>query len=150
MPRSLSRKDLAPENDEVCRRPPHPWLVFTLTVTLTNTIVASHTQGVVIHAGNTVILNGVLWNGNRQKTGGGANHIVTVTNAIDGDPAFVDPGGGDYHIGAGSVARDRGLDAGVTTDLDGNPRPVGAGYDLGAYEFQSKWRCRHLPTIMRQ
>ena len=128
--------------------PPHPWLLFTLTVILTNTIVESHTEGVVIHTDNTVILNGVLWFHNDGRTGGGANHIVNVTNAIDDDPAFVDPDGGDYHIGAGSAARDRGLDAGVPTDLDGNPRPVGVWYDAGAYEFQLEYI--HLPTIMKQ
>lgn len=72
---SLSRKDLAPENDGVCS-PPHPWLLFTLTVTLTNTIVESHTEGVVIHTGNMTILNRVLWFHNDERAGGGANHIV--------------------------------------------------------------------------
>ena len=50
-------------------------------------------------------------------------------------PKFVDPLHGDYHLRFGSAAINRGVDAGVTTDLDGNPRPYGAGFDIGAYEF---------------
>jgi hypothetical protein len=116
---------------------PHPWLLFTLTVILTNTIVESHTEGVVIHTGNTAILNGVLWFHNDGKTGDGANHIVIVTNAIDGDPAFVDPDGGDYHIGARKAARDRGVDAGVTDHRPGRQPPSGG--------CRVRSRCLRIP-----
>lgn len=58
-------------------------------------------------------------------------HSLTATLAS----LFVNPVGGDYHLAAGSPAVDRGeILAGVTSDLEGNPRPVGLGSDLGAYE----------------
>lgn len=41
----------------------------------------------------------------------------------------------DFHLKNGSPALDKGKDAGITNDLDGNPRPVGLP-DLGAYEKQ--------------
>src|SRR5262249_23845586 len=49
---------------------------------------------------------------------------------------FVAPGS-DFHLLATSPAVDAG-DASVApaVDLEGNPRPVGAGPDLGAYELQ--------------
>jgi hypothetical protein len=52
------------------------------------------------------------------------------------NPLFVDKANGDYHLQANSPCVDAGkiLDS-VTDDLDGNPRPVGSGYDIGAYEF---------------
>ncbi len=52
---------------------------------------------------------------------------------IDADPLFV--GLFDYHLSAGSPCIDTGTDAGVYTDIDGQSRPSGAGYDMGAYEF---------------
>lgn len=63
-----------------------------------------------------------------------------------GSPAFVNPDGGDYHITAASAARDAGVNAGVSVDIDGDPRPVGAGYDIGADE----WALRvYLPLVLR-
>jgi hypothetical protein len=82
----------------------------TGTVALTNTILVSQTVGITVAAGT---IN--LW----------------------GDPAFVNPSAGDYHLGQGSAAIDAGIDAGVTTDIDGDPRPLGLGFDLGADEFRS-------------
>ena len=55
-------------------------------------------------------------------------------NSITDDPLFV--GGGDYSLQAGSACVNAGADTGLTDDLLGNPRPVGA-YDMGAYERQS-------------
>ena len=76
----------------------------------------------------------------------------TGTGNIDADPMFVDPDNGDYRLAAGSPCIDAGdntaVPAGITTDLDGNPRFVddpstidsGNGdppiVDMGAFEFQ--------------
>ncbi len=41
----------------------------------------------------------------------------------------------DYHLVRNALARDKGKDAGVTSDFEGDPRPLGGGYDLGYDEF---------------
>lgn len=47
---------------------------------------------------------------------------------------FVNPGS-NFHLKSGSPAIDAGRTlSGVTVDLDGNSRPRGNGYDVGAYE----------------
>ncbi|NIO71782.1 MAG: DUF11 domain-containing protein, partial [Anaerolineae bacterium] len=108
------------------------------TAALTNTILVSHTVGITVTAGNMATLERTLWGSgawaNLADTGG-AGIIYTGTYNYTGDPAFVDPDGGNYHIGAASAAIDEGMDAGVTVDIDGESRPVGTDPDLGADEF---------------
>jgi hypothetical protein len=95
---------------------------------------------------STATLEATLWYGNGDNAYG-AGYVGMGTINVYDDPAFVDPAGCDYHIGAGSAAIDVGIDAGVTEDIDGDPRPVGVGPDIGADEF----RMRHvyLPLITR-
>jgi hypothetical protein len=116
---------------------------------LTNTIIAGHAgQGITITAGSTVTLEATLWYSNGTDTGG-AGTILTDTVNVYGDPAFVNPAAGDYHLGEGSAALDAGVDAGVTADMDGDPRPQGTGYDIGADEFGSRTFPIHLPLVLR-
>lgn len=57
--------------------------------------------------------------------------------ALEGD-VFVDPAGFDLHLAEMSPAIDHGTPAGAPPDdYEGNPRPAGAGYDIGAFEDQS-------------
>jgi hypothetical protein len=52
------------------------------------------------------------------------------------NPLFVDPLAANFHLQAGSPAIDAGtMIALVAMDFDGIPRPQGAAYDIGAYEY---------------
>jgi hypothetical protein len=66
------------------------------------------------------------------------NPPVAEWQNISAEPLFVDLANGDFHLQAGSPCINAGNNAFVssTTDLDGNPRIVGASVDIGAYEFQ--------------
>ena len=101
---------------------------------LTNTIVASHTVGLNVVAEVTAKLEGTLWHNNDQAAGGPGT-IVSGTVNLHGDPAFVDPATGDYHLQNSSLAIDAGVRSDVGEDIDGDTRPRGLTYDLGADEY---------------
>jgi Right handed beta helix region/Protein of unknown function (DUF1565) len=79
----------------------------------------------------------------------GAVYQLTDSGRITANPAFVNynpTGTGDYHLQSGSPAIDAGVSsatAGITNgvapidDFDGNSRPMGAAWDIGAYEWGS-------------
>ena len=76
---------------------------------------------------------------------------------INAYPLFIDPDGpdnvagtedDDLHLTKGSPCIDTGTSSGAPdTDLEGNSRTQGAGYDMGAYETLSA-KLRTMPWIL--
>lgn len=58
---------------------------------------------------------------------------TAVPGAVNVNPQFVAPGSGDYHIATNSPARDM-VDTGPATDFEGDQRPQGPRFDIGADE----------------
>jgi hypothetical protein len=56
-------------------------------------------------------------------------------SAVTGDPLLASPTTFDFHLKSGSAAIDHGVVTEATFDFDGNARPQGAAFDIGAYEF---------------
>jgi uncharacterized repeat protein (TIGR01451 family) len=100
----------------------------------TNTVIASQTVGISVNNGSTATLNGVLWYNTAITSSQSLTSTIFVHNQVTGDPDFVDPGTGDYHITASSAAWDSGVNSGWLNDMDDQARPMGWGYDLGADE----------------
>jgi hypothetical protein len=112
-----------------------------VTLLLTNTIVANHAWRIT----NTAPASSTL-NADHTLFWANAHDGIEGTNPAHGDPAFRDPGGGDYHLGPGSAAADVATFTGVTADIDGDARPIGAVPDIGADE---EWKWVLLPVVLR-
>lgn len=92
-----------------------------------DTIVAGHNVGVENEYG-TATMDHTLWDGNGTDIVG----AVSASNDVIGAAAFAVDG---YHLTHLSAAIDAGVDATLTTDLDGQPRPMRDTFDIGADEF---------------
>jgi len=111
-----------------------------VTATLVNDMFVSHTLAITSTdpVGVVLIDHALFWANDDDGLRGSA--------PVNGAPDFVAPAKDDYHIGPGSAAIDAGVRTDVTTDIDGDPRPGGAGYDIGADEFYRKL-C--LPLVVK-
>jgi hypothetical protein len=114
-----------------------------VTLSLTNTLIASHTWGIT----NAAPLSSTV---GPEHTLFWENHHAGIqgSNPVFGDPAFKMLAAGDYHLRLASAARDAGLEAGESLDMDGQPRPFGPAPDIGADELWL-WYI-YLPQVLRQ
>jgi hypothetical protein len=97
------------------------------------------------HSGNTVVNN--IFSESYLTSSGfdcdynlwteGAPSAAQGPNDLTGNAGFVDSANNDYHLTSSSVAIDAGTNAGINDDKDGNTRPQGSGFDMGAYEYVS-------------
>lgn len=109
-----------------------------VTIALTNTLIVSYTWGITATGGTNVVLpdHTLFW--------ANAQNGLTGTNPLFGDPRLQSDG---YHLSGGSAARDAGIATEVLTDIDGDKRPIGSGYDIGADET---WPTLYLPLVLRK
>jgi predicted outer membrane repeat protein len=134
-----------------------------------NTIVApapNPVSAVAVHTGTLSAINNILSGHSLgiERLGGsafedfnlffanGANLSPGVTSggsSLAGDPRFVAPGSGDYHLLKSSPAIDAGTAAGgITVDFDGEARPQDGGFDIGFDEGGVLLRL-YLPLVVR-
>ena len=116
------------------------------TLVMTNTLVIDHGIGISVTAGSRVDLDSILWF-STPVTVSQSGATVNVQHQYQGDPAFGDDG---YHLTAGSAAIDKGVPAGVLTDIDGQPRSISTP-DLGADEYWPAGYPKYiyLPLILK-
>ena len=126
--------------------------VLSGTVSIINSMVASHTigirqtDGVLNEDYNLSFGNGTAVNSRGGTFNGGANSISGL------DPRFVNPSGGDYHIEMASAALDRGAFIGVLDDVDGDARQTNAAQpdapDIGYDENRAATVYRTISDTM--
>jgi hypothetical protein len=120
-------------------------VIFTGTVGITNNIFTNHTIGISLTTG-TAWESHNLFFGNTTNTTGAVTSSGGSQNA---DPLFRNPAADDYHLRFGSPAIDMGVDAAVTSDIDGQVRPQGGGFDAGYDEYRELNNKVFLPFIRR-
>lgn len=120
--------------------------VLTGTVGITNTLIANHAVGIEA-AGGTVHQDYSLFAGNTTDIIG----VVSGGEHNPNGPAnFVSPSQGNYRPGEGSAAINTGLNTGVLFDIEENPRPLGLGVEIGAYEVVSPYFELYLPFLSKR
>jgi hypothetical protein len=98
------------------------------TPTVTNSIVVSNgTYGIYDIGGSVSICTyNDVWNHGNDYIG-----VTPGLGSISQDPQL----DATFHLTTSSPCIDAGTDAGVYTDFDGDVRPLGAGFDIGADEY---------------
>ena len=85
-------------------------------------------------ASGNAIRNNIAYLNTRNMSATGSNTLTT--NLVGTNPSFVNIAGNDFQLQSNSPAINAGTTvAVVTNDYDGVPRPQGAAYDIGAYEY---------------
>lgn len=118
---------------------------YSGAASIIDNIITGHGIGIERLAG-TVSEDHNLFFANVANTSAG---VTSGGSSFTGNPLFVSPSADDYHLGPGSGALDKASDLGITVDFDGDPRPIGAGFDIGFDERNATAFNLWLPLIVR-
>lgn len=111
--------------------------IYDITV-VNNTCYDNKRFGILLNfqdARNMIFRNNICYKSGNSNIEYEAGEYEASHN-LTGNPQFVDAVTGDFHLTADSPAIDAGTaENAATDDFEGNSRPCGAGYDIGAYEY---------------
>ncbi|HTP06708.1 MAG TPA: choice-of-anchor Q domain-containing protein [Anaerolineae bacterium] len=99
-----------------------------------DTIITGHAVGINLLSGGTFEDYNLYFNTTSNISGSVTIGGNSIPNA---DPQFADPSSDDYHLRFTSPAINAGINVGVNFDIDGQPRPIGPGFDIGFDEAGS-------------
>ena len=115
------------------------------------TVSANSGGGLEANGKSHVVLNSVFWANNPEFVFSGGQVSATYSLIQGGyngegnqsaDPKFVNPGADDFHLQQGSPCVDQGTaDGAPSDDIDGDDRPQGNGFDIGADESPYAGAC---------
>ncbi len=121
------------------------WFSGVNTIRIQNNIFYNNPwQTIFYHLTNSniTISNNLVYNQNGQLPSG--THYPS--DIWGKDPLFVDPSNYNYRLKSGSPAINAGAAVSVDHDIDGNSRPQGGAYDIGAFEYTSGGSVTPRPT----
>ena len=132
--------------------------------TITNCTISGNSAevggGGVSYIGSPTITNCILWGDAPDEVYIESSGDPTFSHCdvqggyggegnIDADPLFADAASGDYHLTDGSPCVDTGTaDGAPDTDFEGDARPQGDGYDMGADEFGGGGAACDLEVVL--
>lgn len=127
-----------------------PYSFDNITVTLTNTLVSGFTNAYAAgESGNGQVAlqhtNTLLHNVTNIHVTLVGSPTITSTAPILGNPMLDQT----YHLQVGSDAIDAGVEAGVSFDIDGDPRPIGYAPDIGADETTIVSYTVYIPLVQK-
>lgn len=111
-----------------------------VTIVRTAKTATTGTAGLICPNNNTAVKSTIVWTpdvGLTPISGCTLTSVIAgptgVVGAANQDPRFVDLTGGDYHLSGNSPAKDL-VEVGPALDFEGQPRPSGVRFDIGADE----------------
>ena len=100
--------------------------------TVANNVVVSNYYGMNCYACTGTAVSNLVWGNTTDYV----NDASSSSTDLNSDPLFENPNEGEYSITATSPCIDAGSDTwGVSSDIHGEERPQGEGYDIGNDEF---------------
>ena len=109
-------------------------------INITNNIISNSGTSIQVFGGDVTGSNNLFY--------GNISDPENLNDTVTADPHFIDSTNDDFHIQEGSPAQDAGFPVSLSFDFDGESRPSGYGYDIGADEIMSGVKI-FLPLILR-
>ena len=116
--------------------------ISNAVISLTTPLIEMENCIVWGNQGESVLSNCAVQYSNIQNGWPGTGNIAT-------NPIFADTGTLDYRLHYSSPCIDTGATiASITNDCIGSPRPIGSGYDMGAYELNTSPILNVIPLTV--